>query len=229
MTITRIILEICTNFSLLFSSLSFILTFVYYKKLNAEFKFFSLFLLLGLSTEIFSLIYIAFLNNESNLFVIPLYYNLEFLIMSFLFVKYFFRKTNWIALSVIALIQFVLIIEGYRSIIDAEASSFHAYGKVLVNFTIVVYCLRFFLELAYGSINKQASKVALNILIFVYYVLSLIIFIFINFLINGDSTFTIYFWIFNSMISLVFYYLISRLIWKIGTARKLSLFGYQSF
>lgn len=228
MNTTRIIWETCNNLSLLFLCLSFILSLRYFKQLSTEFKFFSLFLLLGLSTELFSLIYIMFLNNRSNLFVIPLYYNLEFFIMSFLFVKFFFKKTNWIGIGIIVLIQLILLTEGYRSIYYDQASSFHAYGKVLVNFAIVVYSLRFFLELAYGSVNMKAHKILLNVLIFVYYVLSLIIFIFINFLINGDNTFTIYFWIFNSTISFFFYFFITRLIWKIGTARKLSLFGYQS-
>lgn len=208
--------------------LSFILSLRYFKQISIEFKFFTLFLLLGLSTELFSLIYIVFLNKTNNLFVIPLYYNLEFFIMSFLFVKYFFKKTHWVGMSIIELIQLVLLLEGYRSIFHDQAHSFHAYGKVLADFTIVVYSLRFFLELAYGEINTKPHKILLNVLIFLYYILSLIIFIFINFLINGDRTFTIYFWIFKTIISFFFYFLITRLIWKIGTARKLSLFGYQS-
>ncbi len=229
MDTARIIWQICSKTSTFFLLVGFILSLRYYKKLGPEFRFFTLFLLLGLSTELFSFIYIVILNKTSNLFVIPIYYNLEFLIISCLYFKYFFKKVSWLSIIVVVLIQLALCIEGYRSIFFDQAYSFHAYGKVLVNFIGVIYCLRFFLELANGISNIKYQKIALNVLIFVYYVLSLIIFIFTNFLVNGDREFTFYFWIFYSAISFIFYFLISLLIWKIGTAQKLSLFGSQSF
>jgi len=169
------------------------------------------------------------LNNNSNLFVIPLYYTLEFFILSCLYFKHFFKRTNWIGTTLVVLIQLLLCIEGGRSIYYDQVASFHAYGKVLVNMVVIIYSLKFFLNLAEGNAKIDASKIGLNILIFVYYVLSLILFIFINFLVNGDSTITMFFWIFHSSITVLFYFSISLLIWKVGTTRKLSLFGYQSF
>lgn len=229
MDTARIIWQICSKLSTLFLLISFILSLRYYRKLGPEFKFFTLFLLLGLCTELFSRIYIVLMHNANNLFVIPIYYNLEFLIISCLYLKYFFKKVNGISIALIILIQLALGVEGYRSIFYDQTYSFHAYGKVLVNFIVVIYALKFFLELANGISHLKPQRIALNVLIFIYYVLSLIIFIFTNFLVNGDREFTFYFWIFHSGITFIFYSLIGLLIWKIGTARKLSHFGYQSY
>jgi len=226
MDTTKTIWHVCTSLSIFFLCTSFILTLRYYKQIGSHLRFFILLLLLGLSTEIFSFVYMKILNNTNNLFVIPIYYILEFFILSCLYLKHFFKKTNWIGTSLIVLIQVVLCIEGYRSMYFDQVYSFHAYGKVLVNLVAVIYSLKFFLNLAQGSAKINPSKVGLNIIIFVYYVLSLILFIFINFLVNGDSTITMYFWIFHSSITALFYFSISFLIWKVGTTRKLSLFGY---
>lgn len=229
MDATRIIWQIISNISLLFLCCSFILSLRYYKKVGSVFRFFALFLLLGLSTEIFMRYYIFILHESSNLFVVPIYYILEFFVLSCLYFKHFFKKTNWIGTSLVVLIQLALCIEGYRSIYYDQVYSFHAYGKVLVNIVVVTYSLKFFLNLAHGNTAIDASKIGLNILIFIYYVLSLILFIFINFLVNGDTTITMFFWIFHSSITALYYFSISLLIWKVGTTRKLSLFGYQSF
>jgi len=229
MSTIQIIWQICNKLSLILLVCSFILSLRFYRKLGSELKFFFLFILLGISTEAFSFIYINILEQKNNLFVIPLYYNFEFFIMTCLFFKYFYNKINWISIGIAILIQLFLCIEGYRSIFHEQIYSFHAYGKVLVNFVIIIYSLKFFLNLAKGKSPNGVSKVALNSLFFIYYVLSLILFIFINFLINGDTTITIYFWIFYSFLTALYYLSISLLIWKVGTTHKLSLFGYQSF
>jgi len=198
---------------------------IYWRRnLDLGLRFYTLFILLGVSAEITMRLCI-YVFNIPNLFIVPIYYILEFFLISYLYIKYMLnRPKKWLVISVV-LIQVLLFIEGIRSIFYDQIYSFNAYGKVLVNTVVIVYSLLYFLELAKGYKHKTVPELTINILIFIYYVLTLIVYVFINFLINGNSSVTMYFWVFHSLITLLFYLSISVLIWKIGTNRKLLLSG----
>jgi len=153
---------------------------------------------------------------------------LEYAIMSVLYLKYFNKKVKKVSIVSAVLIFILVCTEGFRSLFVDQVYSFQAYGKVLVNAVIIVYCIAYFINLARNENAVHKSEIQLNTIIFVYYVITLLIFVSINFLINGYPKVTFYFWIFHSFIITLFYSSIALLIWQTGRTHKISPSGWQS-
>jgi hypothetical protein len=220
----KTIWQILSNISFAAVIITLMLMLLFRRKLDSGLRFYTYVIILGVAAEITMRLCI-YLFKIPNLFVIPAYYILEFFLISYLYIKYMLKRPQKALIVFAALVQIILCVEGIRSIFYDQVYSFNAYGKVLVNTVVIIYTLLYLLQLAKGYKRKSVSELTLNMLIFIYYVLTLIVYVFINFLINGTSSITMYFWIFHSFITILFYLSISVLIWKTGTDRKLLLFG----
>ena len=214
MEIPKAIWRIFSSASYLATIVSFILVIIEIKKLPAAFRALAAFLLLGVLAESYQRIAYYVFHANYNLYIVPIYYLLEFATLGILYFKYLLKvkKKNSIPLGV--LFFFILAVEGFRSIYFDNAQNYTAYGKVLVNLFVIILCVRFFIEMARNSGFQHGYKLYLNISIFIYYVVCLIIFVSINYLINGLPKLTIYFWIFHAAISFVFYTSLGLIIWR---------------
>ncbi|MFT6502425.1 MAG: hypothetical protein ACJASQ_002551 [Crocinitomicaceae bacterium] len=154
-----------------------------------------------------------------NLFLIPLYGFAELIVFCYIFT---IKRAYFLAVVTIA-----SLLVGYEiiSIDPLDTSGFNSYSKVFSNFSILLMAF-----LSYYRVLEQEKMIEKKILIFnsltfIYFALSLILYIPLNFLISKDSDLPFYFWNLNLIITSSFYAYISYLIWNSGKHLKQSPLG----
>jgi len=196
----------------------------YYKFLDTVYKILTLYLIVCLCTDVVSRIYGHFYQN--NLIFILLFSLTEVGIFSVLYHTCFLEKKNrlLLVLTTIASLYILWEIDTLRTI---QVQQFQSYSKVADSFLIILLAIVYFFEKIGKNVQAELGILRLNSVILIYFALSLVFFLPINFLINVTSDLKFYFWGANLMLTLTFYGFISCEIWKNGLNLKQSHSGSQ--
>ena len=216
------VLDFMTFLSPLLLLLGIAIGMYYYKFLDTIYKVLLVYLIVSLCTDVISRIYGHFYRN--NLIFILVFSLTEAAIFSILYHNCFFEKRNklMLVLSSIAALYMVWEIGTLGTI---QVRQFQSYAKVADSFLIIILAITYFFEKIGRNTAAEVEILKLNSIILIYFALTLIFYLPINFLININSDLKFYFWGANLLLTLLFYVFISWEIWKNGLNLKQSPFG----
>lgn len=193
----------------------------YYRKhLNRCFLLLFGFLILGFITEILSRYLGLYSNLRYNLFLIPIYGLTELLLFSVLYYKYLLKSKNRLLQYFIVILIILILVDISRIGNMFIAKKFQSYGKVIADGGIVMLCLFYYWEVIKGKIKSTTEINILNAANIIFFSLSLLIFLSINFLVNANYDLVMIFWFFNLIIISLYYTTLILLIWQNGKTRK---------
>jgi len=189
----------------------------YFKSLDRAHKTITIYLLVALIADLMSRGYVVIY--ENNLVFILLFSLLELILFSSLYFTLFLRKRNPFLIGLTAAGTLFIIWELF-SLKFASVEQFQSYSKVVDTFLIVLLSVSFFFEKIRDKNSQVWEFFQLNSIILLFFSLNLLFFLPINFLINETSNLKFYFWLGNLAVTLIFYLLLTREIWKNGMTRK---------
>lgn len=191
----------------------------YYKTVDVLRKTLTVYIFLMLILDLLA----RFLGNVygNNLVLIPVYGFIELLMFS-IFYYFLGIKDNLkikFLLAFILLLSFIFTIWEVIEVYTLPAAEFESYAKAISTLVTVLLSLGFFLEKIYMKKDISSDMFMLNSGILLYYSLNLIIFLPIDFLINGNEL-KFYFWLVNLIFTLAFYVFLISSIWKNGKIQE---------
>lgn len=167
--------------------------------------------------------YLGFYSHSKyNLFMIPIFGFLELSIFSVLYYKYIFQNKSKSLLIFIVTILLLILYEVISTLKSSHKESFHSYGKVVADASIVFFCLIYYWRVVKGQIPINSEYNFLNSVVFVYYSVNLLLYLPVNFLVNAKLTLVIFFWVVNLISMVLFYLILIYLIWQNGKTLKIS-------
>lgn len=194
---------------------------IYFKQLKASYRLVVIYLAICLVTDLFCRFWGYFSDLKYNLFLIPIFGFLELVVFSILYYRYIFRnKSNSLLLFIAAMFLLILSEIAFASKLF-HRETFHSYGKVIADASVVFFCLLYYWKVFKGQIPINSEYNLLNAVVFVYYSVNLFIFLAVNFLVNAKLTFVIFFWAVNLISMVLFYLILIYLIWQNGKTRKI--------
>lgn len=204
-------------YSILMFQFSGILLFsLFHKKLSFEYKLIGVFILVSFIFQIFQ-----FYGNNFNLYLYPLYGLFEFTLFSILFAKLIKFSKKLLFGIIVFLISILLIVEGVTAYADQNAQTFHSYGKIISNLSIITYSIYYIITALLDKSKKiDPQKINLSFVLLTYFAITLLNYISINFLVNNSLTIVSYFWQFHAVFNVLFYGALTFLLWKHGRSRK---------
>lgn len=192
-----------------------------YKKLDQVHRILVWYLIASLIVDLTSRYIGLFSTNRYNLFLIPLWGFIELFIFSIIYIKMILEIKNKVPLGFILLVHLFILFELFFSPLIHSRQHYISFGKPLANLIIILYCMIFFYRLVIGHKNFKKKYSALNNLIFIFYSINLLLYLFINFLVNEDKLLVTYFWLFNLVSVLLFNLILILIIWRNGKTQKL--------
>ena len=156
----------------------------------------------------------------TNIFLLPIYGFVELFMFSLFY--YYLGIKDSIKLKT-ALIFILVLSLGYTVweidyIQNTPINELETFSKVVSTLITVLLSIGFFLEKILTKKEISSDLFMLNSGILLFYSLNLIIFIPLDFLING-SELKFYFWLVNLIFTLIFYIFLISSIWKNGKTR----------
>lgn len=155
---------------------------------------------------------------RNNLMFIILFSLFELVFFSIFYqINFFKRKVPLYSMATVTGAVFV-VYELY-SLKNFNPVEFQTYSKISCLFIIIIMAIHYFFE----KINKNQLKDAdmrLNAVCIIYFSITLILFLPVNFLINVDSSVKFYFWLINLITTMLFYLFLIQEIWKNGSTQK---------
>lgn len=213
------ILSLFTNLSPIILTVGIFLGIFCYKKVDTLRKilifYLCVMLLLDLTARYLGEVY------GNNLVLIPIY-GFSDLTMFSIFYYFLGIKNNKkikLFLILILILSAAFTFSEVMKVYNLPSSEFESYSKVISTLVIVFLSLGFFLEKIYMKKNISSDMFMLNSGILLFYSLNLIIFLPIDFLING-SELKFYFWLVNLVITLTFHTFLITSIWKNGKIQE---------
>lgn len=213
------ILSLFTNLSPIILTIGIFLGIFCYKKVDTLRKilifYLCVMLLLDLTARYLGEVY------GNNLVLIPIY-GFSDLTMFSIFYYFLGIKNNKkikLFLILILILSAAFTFSEVMKVYNLPSSEFESYSKVISTLVIVFLSLGFFLEKIYMKKNISSDMFMLNSGILLFYSLNLIIFLPIDFLING-SELKFYFWLVNLVITLTFHTFLITSIWKNGKIQE---------
>ena len=185
---------------------------VFYNRLEKKHRLLLLYLIVALTFDISGRFFGHFF--KYNLFLIPLYGLAELIVFCFIFTikrSYFF-----------VIIGIGSLLVGYEifSIDPFDTSGFNSYSKVFANFSILLMAFLSYYRILESEEEIERKVLVFKSLTFIYFALSLILYIPLNFLISKNSDLPFYFWNVNLIITSSFYIYISHILWNSGKRLK---------
>lgn len=153
----------------------------------------------------------------------------EYGLISFLYYRYLLTKHQKMLKGLfITLTPLILLLHGISFQSIHRLAEYQTYGTLLV-YALIVFYSGFFLFTRLSDTAKRLNRelMTLNVLIFCYYTVRLLIFSSINFMLNQEEQYTIYFWLLFASTVTTFYSALAFLLWKHGKNRKLLRFGWR--
>jgi hypothetical protein len=194
---------------------------VYFKHLKKEYKYVAAFVTGSFVTQVLYLYFGYIAAAGFNLFMIPLYGIFEFAMFSLVFAVFFSSKNKKLFTLFVTLIALLLIFEGVYSFFNQNPAKFISYGKILVNLSIISYSVYYIINTLLDKSKKIIpGRIKLSFITLIYYVITLLLFIAINFLVNTKLQIVFYFWIFHAFVTSLFYVILTTILWKHGKSRK---------
>ncbi len=162
-------------------------------------------------------------NHANNLPLLHLYTFGEFLLLSWFYREIIGRpRFSTIKFNIFIGVVAALII--LNSIFIQPLEEFNTYAKTLVQVVLIGYSILYFYYLTNQEDNEvveQKSLRLINSALIVYYSGSLFIFMFSNYFIENDDN--LIFWVFNSLLNLIFQLLVLIAIWRVAFRETKSL------
>ncbi len=190
-----------------------------YKWLSKRFKIVGIYLFMAFVIDIISRKWGFFSTSRNNLFIIPVFGFIELAIFSFLYYRYILKSNNKILKLYVFIALFLILID--IIFIDTQnVKAFHSYGRLLANLSIIFYCLLTIWNSIKGNMNNDNEAMILSFGALVYFSINLLVYLPLNFLINGSPDLIFYFWNINLFFTIAFYALLIFLIWQNGKTRK---------
>lgn len=207
------LLEVLTYISPLLLILGILIGCANFNSLNGVHKMLLLYFLFSLSIDIVSRILGAY--NDYNLILIPLLGFLELLVFSIIYWKYLLKDRSAISLTVIV-VGLAFMIGEIWLVKSLQSAQFQSYSKAVGSFVIIVLCIKYIVQ----ELNKEGEfdkvNLKLNNMVLLFFSINLVIFLPLNFLVNEQSILKFYFWMANLVLTLSFYALLIRSVWKNG-------------
>lgn len=155
-----------------------------------------------------------------NLVLLPIYAFLELSIFSVLYYAFFFKRKRRKILYIMILGQALIIADFMLMSNVLVASDSQSFAKVIADGIIVSYCLMYYWELIKSEVLIHNPLIPINSSILFYFTVNFMIFLPVNFLVNGNVDLVIYFWSVNLVVTLVFYTYMIYLLWENGKAPR---------
>lgn len=193
----------------------------YFKQLKASYRLVVIYLAICLVTDLLYRFLGYYSHLKYNLFLIPIFGFLELVVFSILYYRYIFLNKNKSLLLLMAAMLLLILSEIVFVSELFHRETFHSYGKVIADASIVYFCLLYYWKVFKGQIPVNSEYNLLNAVVFAYYSVNLFIFLPVNFLVNAKLTFVIFFWAVNLISMVLFYLLLIYLIWQNGKTRKI--------
>jgi hypothetical protein len=198
---------------LLLGSIIFIVKFRF---LDFGFKAIGIFILTNFVVQL-----ISFFNFGYNLYFVAIYGLFELILFSVLYGRFINFKHKTLFVIIVTVISTLLIYEGVTSYVNQNVESFNSYGKIFSHLTIITYSVYYIIDTLINKSKKiEPQKINLSFVILIFYVITLINFIAINFLVNNSLQIVVYFWNFYAVLNVLFYGALTFLLWKHGKSRK---------
>jgi hypothetical protein len=202
------------NLALIFVSLNVLFCIVHYKKMNSPFRRLFYFLIANLTIEILAFAFIKF--GVNNLPLLHLYTLSEFILFSY-FYKSIIRKP-----SIFQSIYWHFVVGGsllivLNSIFLQSIFDFNSFAKTFVQITIIAYAVVYFYNMVEDPAFSRSTSKSLSLVnsaIITYYSGSLFIFMFNGISFGSEDSNTL-FWVFNSLLNIIFHLLILIALWRL--------------
>ena len=198
---------ICVGINVLFCIVNF-------KKMNSPFKRLFIFLLMNFTIEILALVFIKM--GMNNLPLLHIYVLAEFILFSY-FYKSIIRKP-----SAFQSVYWYFVVGGsilivLNSIFLQSIFDFNTIAKTFVQISIIGYAVVYFYNLvedpAFSPTTSKSLRLV-NSAVITYYSGSLFIFMFNGISFESENS-NIVFWIFNSLLNIIFHLLILYALWRL--------------
>ena len=190
-------------------------------KLKRENRFILLFFLAELVIDLLSRYYRELSVAGNNLMFLQMNSLLELVFFS-LFLHQFLNLKKKILTRILFVI--IALIQIYQ-ILFVDTSTFYSfelYGKFLTGLYIIVLCIMYFINLIKkDEISEINPKLNLIIVISIWALIDLFISLIVNYLINGQLKYIMYFWVLRMFAYLMLYSHFILKIWKTGRVKRL--------
>ncbi|NJL74434.1 MAG: hypothetical protein HC892_04705 [Saprospiraceae bacterium] len=216
----NIILSNISNIAQIILVANIILYLLNRKQLNLYIKWFDVFLVVSLVTEIVAAI--LFKRKIPNLHVLHIYTLVEFIVLSLFYVAilqkiiaFRTRRMYWF----IALVSILIVLNSiFIQLIDTL--TFNSYAKTLTQVIFIAYAVLYFFIAPIENNPKSKLLDNINSAILFYYAASLFIFMGSNLLSKLDDYHRI-FWITNAIFYLVFQLIVCYALWQFQKTTKI--------
>lgn len=192
----------------------------FYKYLNKISRLLLLFLGMNLAVELLFRYFGYYSSLRYNLFLIPIFALFEIAFYSVLYYKHILRsKSNiLITFSIVSFLLALVSLCFYKTLFQQK--TFHSFGKVVADLTVIVFCITYYWRLLTGKIKQVKEVSQLNATFLIYYSVNLILFLPINFLVNASINIVFLFWVINLVSLVLFYLVLTYMIWRNGKTQK---------
>ncbi len=200
---------------------SVVIVFYYYKVLAVSYRILGWYLVIALFIDLLSKSFGKIF--ENNLIFISVYALAEIVIFSLFYFKLQLKKEGMLVLVPISVI---FVVYETVSVNVTNVNDFQVYSRVVSSFLITVFSISYYFKLLSEEVKaNDDKKYFINSAILFFYAFNVIYFLPIGFLINEGSGLKFYFWVINTVITILFYILLTTLIWMHGKDRKRLLYG----
>lgn len=158
-----------------------------------------------------------------NLFFIPIYALLELGILAYWYYFNLLDKDKFVGITTcivgLGILFDLFILSNLFSVKD-----YKSYGKIMADAAVFLFALRYYWQ---GLRSTLPSKELLQIntgMVF-YFTVNFLMFSSINFLVNAAPQVITVFWVLNTLVTILFYSLISYRLWQHGKIPKHLQFG----
>ncbi len=221
MTFTEI-LEVFTVLSPVLLISGLIIGFSKYSTLDPVHRLLVIYFAICLGIDISSRISGYYFKN--NLIFIPLMSLLELAVFARMYFRYLFEE-KYVLLRVITAIAAAYMGAEIVRLLATGASQFQSYARPAGTFAIVLMSITYFFDKIEREEFLPANRFSINTAFFIYFSLSFVLFLPLNFLVNGPTGLIYFFWLGTLFVTIVFYAFLIRSIWKNGKTRERLRYG----
>jgi hypothetical protein len=192
-----------------------------FRHFSKGFRVIFAYLVMALIIDLLSRYFGYYSHLKYNLFLHPIYGFLELVFFSTLYYKYILHSKS-IPLLLFIIFMLLLIVFEFVFVNKLfDQKSFQSFGRVIADLSIISFCLLYYWEVFKGRVAMRPDISFLNATAIIYYSINLIIFLFINFLVNESLRIVNVFWMVNLISVISFYLVLIWLIWQDGKIRKI--------
>ena len=219
----EVIFDILSFLSPLSLSIGLVMGIIFFSNSDSKSKVLLVYFIISLIIDILNRYWGYILESHYNLFLIPVLGLLEIIVFSILYF-YFFCSYKKI-LTFIIVICTAILFRDIFSALNFNPGEYTTYGKVFVNFAIIVYSLISITIMIKEPEQKTRSFQLFNYGVLIYFSINLLVMLPVNFLVNAPMGYVLAFWFLNLIITILFYSLLVYLLWQNGKTRKQLLYG----